>query len=174
VRGDALPAPIAKLPIIGVAASTLATVSLLVAGARVDDGEVAKYADHDVVLADVLDRRAAADLRQKGLAVDEAAIGVGVEEIGCEVGVKPGNIRFIDGSDVVAVQFLQHDAVLFVVCHGLNSLLLDDASGKVSEDVLTAYCQQNAVSEDWTTGAQAVLMDLNAPECALGALGCHG
>jgi hypothetical protein len=61
----------------------------------------------------------AADLRQKGLAVDEAAIGVSVEKLRREVGVKPGNIGFIDGSDVVAVELLQSNAMLFVVCHWL-------------------------------------------------------
>jgi len=120
VRRDALPAPIAKLPIIGVAAGALATVGLLVAGARVDDGEVAKDADHDVMFADVLDRRTAADLRQKGLAVDEAAIGIGAEELRREVGVKPGNIGFIDGSDVFAIEFLQPGAMLLVVGHGFS------------------------------------------------------
>jgi hypothetical protein len=36
--------------------------------------------DH-VVLADILDRGAATDLRKKGLAVDEGAVGVGVEKV---------------------------------------------------------------------------------------------
>src|SRR5262245_42114031 len=56
VSGNALPASVAKLPIIGVAAGALATVGLLVAGTGVDDGEVAKNADQHVMLADVLDR----------------------------------------------------------------------------------------------------------------------
>ena len=77
---DALPAPVAKLPIIGVAAGPLGTICLLVAGAPVDDGEVAKDTDDHVVLADVLDRGASTNLRKKGLAVDEGAIGVGVEK----------------------------------------------------------------------------------------------
>ena len=55
MRRDALPASVAKLPIIGVASGPLAAVGLLVAGARVDDGEVAQDADNHVVLANVLD-----------------------------------------------------------------------------------------------------------------------
>ena len=77
---DALPTPVAKPPIIGVAAGPLGAVRLLVAGARVDDGEIAKDADDHIVLADVLDGGAATNLRTKGLAVDEGAIGVGVEK----------------------------------------------------------------------------------------------
>jgi hypothetical protein len=46
----------------------------------VDDGEVAKDTDDHVMLADVLDRGAATDLRKKGLAVDEGTVGVGVEK----------------------------------------------------------------------------------------------
>src|SRR5262245_30211662 len=121
VSGNALPASVAKLPIIGVAAGALATVGLLVAGAGVDDGEGAKNADQHVMLGDVLDRCAAADLRQKGLAVDEAAIGIGVEEVGCEVGVKPPDIGFIDRPDVVAVEFLQRCTVALVVGHEAQS-----------------------------------------------------
>ena len=117
---DALPAPVVKPPIIGVAAGPLGAVRLLVAGARVDDGEIAKDADDHIVLADVLDGGAATDLRKKGLAVDEGAIGVGVEKIGREVGVKPGDVGFIHGTDVVAIELLQSRAVLFVVGHGLN------------------------------------------------------
>ena len=55
MRGDALPSAIAKLPVVGVAASTLCTVRFLVTGARVDNREVAKNADHDIMLADILD-----------------------------------------------------------------------------------------------------------------------
>src|SRR5262249_41957965 len=111
VGGYALPAPVAKLPVIGIAAGSLGAVRLLVAGARVDDSEVAENANHHVGLADVLDGGAAADLREKGLAVDEGAVRVGVEKIGCEVGIEPGDIGFIDGADVVAIELLQHCAV---------------------------------------------------------------
>ena len=104
---DALPAPVAKPPIIGVAAGPLRTICFLVAGAPVDDGEIAEHTDDHVVLADILDRGAATDLRKKGLAVDEGAVGVGVEKIGREVGVKPSDIGFIDGTDVVAIEVLQ-------------------------------------------------------------------
>ena len=54
--GYALPASVAELPIIGVAAGTLRAVGLLVAGARMNDGEAAKNSDHHIVLADILDR----------------------------------------------------------------------------------------------------------------------
>src|SRR5438067_10022720 len=67
VGRDALPASVAKPPIIGVAAGPLAAICLLVAGARVDDGEIAKDTDDHVVLADILDRGAATDLRKEGL-----------------------------------------------------------------------------------------------------------
>jgi hypothetical protein len=106
VRGDALPAPIAKLPIVGVAAGAFGAVGLLVAGARVDDGEVAKNADQHIMLADILDGGAAADLCKESLAVNKAAIGIGVEKIRREVGIKLGDIGFIHGSDVVAVELL--------------------------------------------------------------------
>jgi hypothetical protein len=39
-----------------------------------------------------------------------------------EVGVKPGDVGFIYGTDVVAIELLQSRAVLFVVGHGLNSM----------------------------------------------------
>ena len=45
-----------------------------------NDGEIAEDSDDHIVLADVLDRGAATDLRKKGLAVDEGAIGVSVEK----------------------------------------------------------------------------------------------
>jgi len=70
---NALPASIAKPPIIGVAAGPLGTICLLVAGAPVDDGEIAKDTDDHVVLADVLDRGASTNLRKKGLAGENAA-----------------------------------------------------------------------------------------------------
>jgi hypothetical protein len=52
-----------------------------------------------------------------GLAVDEGAIGVGVEKIGREVGVKPGDIGLIHGTDVVAIELLQSRVVQFGVGH---------------------------------------------------------
>src|SRR6185312_5145120 len=58
------------------------------------------------------------DLREKSLAVDEAPIGVGVEEVGREVGIKPGDIGLLNGSDEVPVELLQLGAVLFAVGHG--------------------------------------------------------
>ena len=112
---DALPASIAKAPIIGVAAGPLGTICFLVAGAPVDDGEIAENTDDHVVLADILDRGAATDLRKKGFAVDEGTIGVGVEEIGREVGIKPSDIGFIHGTDVVAIELLQSRAAVFRV-----------------------------------------------------------
>ena len=108
---DALPAPIAKPPIIGVAAGPLSTICFLVAGARVDDGEIAKDTNDHVVLADVLDRGAATDLRKKSLPVDEGTVGVGVEKIGREVDVKPSDIGFIHRTDVVAIELLQSRVV---------------------------------------------------------------
>ena len=114
---DALPASIAKPPIIGVAAGPLGTICLLVAGAPVDDGEIAKDTDDHIVLADVLDRGASTNLRKKGLAVDEGTVGVGVEKIGREVGVKPGDVGFIHGTDVVAIELLQSRIVVFGVGH---------------------------------------------------------
>src|SRR6516162_7210038 len=118
---DALPAPVAKLPIVGVTPGALCAVCLLIAGARVNDCEVAKDADQHVVFANVLDPRAATDLGKKCLAVDQGAIGIGVEEVGREVGLKPGNIAFINGSDVVAVEVPQGSTVFFVVGHERNS-----------------------------------------------------
>src|SRR5262245_15274664 len=53
VGRNALPAPVAPLPIVGVTAAALSPIGLLVAGGRVDDGEVAEDPDHDVVLAQV-------------------------------------------------------------------------------------------------------------------------
>src|SRR5262245_42850457 len=74
------------------------------------------------MLADVLDRCAAGDLREKGLAVDETPIGVGVEEVGRKVGIKPGDISLLDGSDEVPVELLKLGAVLFAVGHGSTPL----------------------------------------------------
>jgi hypothetical protein len=76
VGRDALPASVAKPPIIGVAAGPLGTICLQVAGAPVDDGEVAEDTDDHVVLADVLDRGAATDLRKKGLAAMKVPSGL--------------------------------------------------------------------------------------------------
>jgi hypothetical protein len=143
---DALPASVAKEPIIGVAAGTLGTIRLLVAGARVDDGEIAEDSDDHIVLADVLDRGATTDLRKKGLAVGEGAIGVGVEEIGREVGVKPGDVGFIHGTDVVAIEVLQSRALLFVVGHGSTPRRCDDQSQQVSGSLLTVYRQERTKS----------------------------
>ena len=61
---------------------------------------------------------ATTDLRKKGLAVDEGTVGVGVEKIGREVGVKPGDVGFIHGTDVVAIELLQSRVVVFGVGHG--------------------------------------------------------
>src|SRR5262245_15328467 len=70
VRGHALPAAIAQLPVVGVAAGTLRSVRFLVGGARVDDGKVAEDADDDVVLANVAHCRSAADLGKEGFPID--------------------------------------------------------------------------------------------------------
>src|SRR5688572_33452572 len=90
VSRHALPAAVAELPIVGVAAGAWGPVRLRVGGAGVDDGEVAEDADDDVVLADALHWRSAADLRQKGVSVDQHAIRVGVAEVSGKVGVEPG------------------------------------------------------------------------------------
>src|SRR6476620_3522243 len=50
--------------------------------------------------------------------------GLVFEELMREVGVKPGDIGFIHGSDVVAVELLQLGAMLLVVGHGFSSLSL--------------------------------------------------
>jgi hypothetical protein len=54
VCGDTLPTPVAMLPVVRVSACALSTVRFLVAGARVDDRKVAKDADHDVMLTNIL------------------------------------------------------------------------------------------------------------------------
>jgi hypothetical protein len=38
------------------------------------------------------------------------------------VGVKPGDIGLIDGSDIVPIELLQLDDVLVAVGHGLDSI----------------------------------------------------
>src|SRR5262249_11309232 len=68
---DALPPSIAQLPIVGVTAGALCAIRLLVARARVDDGEFAQDANHDIMLADVAYRRPSSYLRKERLAVDE-------------------------------------------------------------------------------------------------------
>src|SRR5215831_15714328 len=142
---DALPAPVAKLPIVGVTPAALCAVRLLVAGARVNDCKVAKDTDQHVVLANVLDRRTATDLGQKGLAVDQGAIGIGVEEVGREVGLKPGDIGFIDGSDVVAVEFPQGSTVLFVVGHKRNSCGWNDIARWLADAFLQPSSEKRRI-----------------------------
>ena len=69
--GDALPAPITKLPIVGIAARASRPVRVHVGGPGVDDGEIAEDADHDIMLANVLDGGTTANLGKEGLAIDQ-------------------------------------------------------------------------------------------------------
>jgi hypothetical protein len=62
----------------------------------VNDGEVAKQPNFYIMLADVGDGRAAADLRQELRPVDQVAIGVGVVEIGCQMGIESAHVGFAD------------------------------------------------------------------------------
>src|SRR5262245_41434539 len=126
VGRNALPAPVAPLPIIGVTAAALSPVGLLVAGGGVDDGEVAENPDHDVVLAQIFDRSTPPDLGQEGLAVEEAAVGIGIAEIRRQVGVKPGDIGFGHRPDIVAIELTQPRVLLLAVGHAscLHCLLL--------------------------------------------------
>ena len=54
VRRHALPATVAKLPVVGVSTDALCAVRLLVARACMDDGKIAENPNHDIVLANVL------------------------------------------------------------------------------------------------------------------------
>jgi hypothetical protein len=71
VGGDALPAPVTKLIIVGIAARALRPVRVHVGGPGVDDGEVAEDADHDIMLVNVLDGGTTANLGKEGLAIDQ-------------------------------------------------------------------------------------------------------
>ena len=82
-----------------------------------DDGELAENADHNVMLADVPDRRPSADLREKGLAIDQRAVGISVHEIRGEIDIEPSNVGFIDGPNIVPVEFAQGCSVFFNVGH---------------------------------------------------------
>src|ERR1700704_2516214 len=82
VCGDAAPTLRPELPVVGVPAGASGSVGLLVGCAGFDDGEVAEQQDLHIVLADVLDGRAAADLRQESVAVQERAVWIGVVEAG--------------------------------------------------------------------------------------------
>ena len=69
-----------------------------------DDGVVAQQADLHVVLADVLDHRAAADLRQEAGAVEPRAVGIDVHEVLGEVLVEPVDVGLVDRAHVVVVE----------------------------------------------------------------------
>src|SRR5262245_46469733 len=104
---------------------------------------LARSSRRSAVKADILDGGGAADLCKESLAADEAAVGIGVEEARGKVGVKPGDIGFIDGSDVVAVEFPQLGAMLLVVAMGSAPCRWDDEhvkSGIYSRAYLPLSC----------------------------------
>src|SRR5262245_6880430 len=123
VRGDALPTSLAPTPIVGIAAAAWRAVGLLITRAGMNDGEVAENADDDVVFANVFDRRAATDLRQKGGTIDKAAVGIGIVKVGREIGVEPGNVGLVDGSHVIAVELTQRREVMLAIRHGSQTPL---------------------------------------------------
>jgi hypothetical protein len=90
----------------------------------VNEGEVAADDDAYIVLANVGQRRLFGDLRQEAGAVHQRAVGVAVEEIVGEVGVEPGDVGLLNGTDVIVVEIVEQVEIRRAVagrccgCHG--------------------------------------------------------
>src|SRR5262249_26799496 len=69
--GEAVPAPVTKLPIVGIGPRASRPLRVHVGGPGVDDSEIAEDADHDIMLANVLDGGTTANLGKEGLSIDQ-------------------------------------------------------------------------------------------------------
>jgi hypothetical protein len=107
----------------------LAGGKLTVAVARIDGGKPrARWTRDDAVRGPPISVRVISGaLPTEGVrhpprspAVDEGTVGVGVEKIGREVGIKPSDIGFIHGTDVVAIELLQSRVVLSGLGHHVH------------------------------------------------------
>src|SRR5262249_6730779 len=118
-------------------------------------GVVAEQADLHVVLADVFHRRAAADLRQEGGAVDQRAVGIGVHEVRGEMLVEPGHVGLVDRAHVVVVEVGQGREMLLVHRGFLPSKYSVNSS---SELVQPASCdrQDRAVAKSFCLNLTSV------------------
>ena len=93
--GYALPPAVSEQPVVRVPATAARPVGFKVGCARMNNREIAENADDYVMLAYVLYRGAAADLRNKLAAVDKCAIRIGVKKIASQVSIKPRGVGLV-------------------------------------------------------------------------------
>src|SRR5665213_429065 len=119
MRRDCEPAAVLLGPAIGVAAEGLLAIRRLVAGASVDDGEVAEHANPDLIGDQVPDRDRHRGLLQKSGAVDQRLVGVAAIEVLRQDLVKALDVRVLHRGDIVAIEDRQFVGVL---AHGFSPL----------------------------------------------------
>jgi hypothetical protein len=81
VRRDRRPAPVATRPDIRVATAPLLTVRSPIAGARMDDGDVAENANADVPRVQATDRDRSPSLFQELPLMDQRCVGIRAQEV---------------------------------------------------------------------------------------------
>lgn len=79
--GDGEPVAVAAGPDVGVAARAGVAVGQGVHGSSVDDGDVAKDTDFDIMGFEIGDLHGDGGVVQEGLAVEEGAVREGAEEV---------------------------------------------------------------------------------------------
>src|SRR3954447_16081840 len=104
MRGNASPLAVLARPDVGVAAGALLSVGSRVAGAGVDDRDIAENPDLDVMRRQIRDSDRLRGLGQKAGAVQQRAVRVRATEVGGQDLLEAADIAVLDRADVVAVE----------------------------------------------------------------------
>src|SRR5262245_28351849 len=116
VRRDGEPFAVLPRPAIGIAAMGLLAVRRGVAGGGMDDGEVAKDADLDILRLQIPDLHRDRRLLEERGAVDQRLVGIGTVEIRRQDFIEALDVALLHGVDVVLVECRQ---LLEVLAHVL-------------------------------------------------------
>src|SRR5450830_1533983 len=127
VRRDREPSTIPTRPAVGIAAARGVAVGGRVAGAGMDDGEVAHQPDVDVVRLEIPDRHRDRGLLEEAGAVDQRLVGVGAIEIRRKDFVEMLHVGILYRIDVVAVKAGQFVEIL---AHRSVSVRSNDAAAE--------------------------------------------
>jgi len=120
MRGHREPLSVPERPDIGIAAIPLFAIRCGVAGARVNDSDIAENAHSDFLRREVPDRDRSSGLCQELLLVDERPIRVRAQEVFGEDLLEPLHIAVLHRMDVVAVERGQRFKVACVCLRGTS------------------------------------------------------
>jgi hypothetical protein len=104
MRGYREPLSVPARPDIGIAAVPLLAIRRGVAGARVNDRDIAEDADFDVLRREAADRDRSSGLCQELLLVDQRPVRVRTQEVVGQDLIEPPDIAMLHGMDVIAVE----------------------------------------------------------------------